>query len=108
MGAASGRIRRGQDCLQPHPLCGGFLVTWLEDTSLRDLDDFVFIEATCLRCLYVCFKAPYSFLSRSIIATFTWTKSRKILLAQNGVPSCRCPTDTHQERGHEWVCRGNG
>ena len=25
-------------------------MTWLEDTSLRDLDDSVVIEATCLRC----------------------------------------------------------
>ena len=28
-------------------------MTWLEDTSLRDLDDNVIIEATCLRCVYV-------------------------------------------------------
>jgi len=27
-------------------------VTWLQDVSLRDLDDTVLIEATCLRCLH--------------------------------------------------------
>lgn len=25
-------------------------MTWLEDTSLRDLDESVLVEATCMRC----------------------------------------------------------
>lgn len=28
-------------------------MTWLEDISLRDLDDSAVIEATCLRCTYM-------------------------------------------------------
>ena len=28
-------------------------MTWLEDMSLRDLDDSVVIEATCQRCLHM-------------------------------------------------------
>jgi len=37
-------------------------VTWLEDTSLRDLDDSVLIEATCLRCLHVWLQSPVQLL----------------------------------------------
>jgi hypothetical protein len=50
--ATAWRLCRRQDCLQPHPFGGGFPVTWLEDTSLRDFDDSVTIQATCLRCLH--------------------------------------------------------
>ena len=28
-------------------------MTWQEDTSLRDLDDSVIIESTCIRCRHV-------------------------------------------------------
>jgi hypothetical protein len=37
-------------------------VTWLEDTSLRDLDDSVIIEARCLRCLYIWLQSPVQLL----------------------------------------------
>ena len=37
-------------------------MTWLEDMSLRDLDDSVIIEATCMRCLMSGCKARSSFL----------------------------------------------
>ena len=37
-------------------------MTWLEDTSLRDLDDSVVIEATCLRCLHVWLQSPVQLL----------------------------------------------
>ena len=37
-------------------------MTWLEDTSLRDLDDSVIIEATCLRCLHVWLQSPVQLL----------------------------------------------
>jgi hypothetical protein len=37
-------------------------VTWLEDTALRDLDDAVIIEATCLRCLHVWLQSPVQLL----------------------------------------------
>ena len=33
-------------------------MTWLEDTSLRDLDDSTVIESTCLRCLYMWLQSP--------------------------------------------------
>ncbi len=33
-------------------------MTWLENTSLRDLDDSVIIEATCMRCLYTWLQSP--------------------------------------------------
>ncbi len=33
-------------------------MTWLEDMALRDLDDTVLIEATCMRCLYVWLQSP--------------------------------------------------
>ncbi len=31
---------------------------WREDTSLRDLDDSVLIEATCVRCLHTWLQSP--------------------------------------------------
>jgi len=37
-------------------------VTWLEDTALRDLEDDVIIEATCLRCLHVWLQSPVQLL----------------------------------------------
>ena len=37
-------------------------MTWLEDTSLRDLDDSVIIEATCMRCLHVWLQSPVELL----------------------------------------------
>ena len=37
-------------------------MTWLDDTALRDLDDDVFIEATCLRCLHVWLQSPVQLL----------------------------------------------
>jgi hypothetical protein len=37
-------------------------VTWLEDTSLRDLDDSTLIEATCLRCLHTWLQSPVQLL----------------------------------------------
>jgi len=37
-------------------------VTWLEDTHLRDLDDSVFIEATCIRCLHTWLQSPVELL----------------------------------------------
>jgi hypothetical protein len=37
-------------------------VTWLKDTSLRDLDDSVIIEATCFRCLHVWLQSPVQLL----------------------------------------------
>ena len=33
-------------------------MSWLEDTSLRDLDDSTIIEATCMRCLHVWLQSP--------------------------------------------------
>ncbi len=37
-------------------------MSWLEDTALRDLDDSVLIEATCLRCLYTWLQSPVQLL----------------------------------------------
>jgi hypothetical protein len=37
-------------------------VTWLEDLALRDLDDSVLIEATCLRCLHAWLQSPVQLL----------------------------------------------
>lgn len=37
-------------------------MSWLEDTALRDLDDNVIIEATCLRCSHVWMQRPVQLL----------------------------------------------
>jgi hypothetical protein len=37
-------------------------VTWLQDISLRDLDDTTLIEATCMRCLHVWLQSPVQLL----------------------------------------------
>ncbi len=37
-------------------------MTWQEDTSLRDLDDSVIIESTCIRCLHVWLQSPVQLL----------------------------------------------
>jgi hypothetical protein len=37
-------------------------VTWLEDTALRDLDDSVIIESTCIRCLHTWLQSPVQLL----------------------------------------------
>ena len=37
-------------------------MTWLEDTALRDLDDSVLIEATCVRCLHTWLQSPVQLL----------------------------------------------
>lgn len=41
-------------------------MTWLEDTSLRDLDESVLVEATCMRCLYVWLQNPTQLLLKVI------------------------------------------
>ncbi len=41
-------------------------MSWLEDTSLRDLDDSVVIEATCMRCLHVWRQSPVELLLKVI------------------------------------------
>lgn len=33
-------------------------MTWLEDVSLRDLDDETLLEASCMRCLHVWLQSP--------------------------------------------------
>jgi hypothetical protein len=37
-------------------------VNWQSDTALRDLDDSVLLEATCLRCLHVWLQSPVQLL----------------------------------------------
>ncbi len=37
-------------------------MTWLEDTALRDLEDDVLIEATCIRCLHTWLQSPVQLL----------------------------------------------
>ena len=37
-------------------------MTWLEDTSLRELDDKELIEATCIRSLHVWLQSPVQLL----------------------------------------------
>ncbi len=37
-------------------------MTWLEDTHLRDLDDSVLVEATCIRCLHTWLQSPVQLL----------------------------------------------
>jgi len=37
-------------------------VTWLEDMALRDLDESVIIEATCMRCLHTWLQSPLQLL----------------------------------------------
>lgn len=37
-------------------------MSWLHDTSLRDLDDDVAIEATCMRCLHMWLQSPVQLL----------------------------------------------
>jgi len=41
-------------------------VTWLEDMALRDLDDSVIVEATCIRCLHVWSQSPLQLLLKVI------------------------------------------
>jgi hypothetical protein len=41
-------------------------VTWLEDTALRDLDDGVLIEATCIRCLHTWLQSPVQLLLKVV------------------------------------------
>ena len=41
-------------------------MTWLEDTALRDLDDSVVIEATCMRCLHVWLQSPTQLLLKVV------------------------------------------
>jgi len=41
-------------------------VTWLEDMSLRDLDEGVVIEATCIRCLHVWLQSPIQLLLKVV------------------------------------------
>ncbi|MBL4665227.1 MAG: hypothetical protein JKY23_04655 [Nitrospinaceae bacterium] len=37
-------------------------MSWREDTQLRDLDDEVLIEATCIRCLHTWLQSPTALL----------------------------------------------
>ena len=37
-------------------------MTWLEDISLRDLDDGSVLEATCIRCLHTWLQSPVELL----------------------------------------------
>jgi len=37
-------------------------VSWREDMSLRDLDDSVLIESTCIRCLHTWLQSPTAML----------------------------------------------
>ena len=37
-------------------------MTWLEDISLRDLDDETLLEANCMRCLHVWLQSPVQLL----------------------------------------------
>ena len=41
-------------------------MTWLEDMSLRDLDEGVVIEATCIRCLHVWLQSPIQLLLKVV------------------------------------------
>ena len=41
-------------------------MTWLEDTSLRDLDDSVVVEATCMRCLHSWRQSPVQLLLKVV------------------------------------------
>jgi hypothetical protein len=41
-------------------------VSWLEDMSLRDLDESVMVETTCLRCTYVWWQTPTQLLLKVI------------------------------------------
>src|SRR5471032_1965904 len=66
MDATAWRICRWQDRLQSDPFRGGLLVTWLEDMSLRDLDDSAMIEATCLRCTYMWLQSPIQLLLKVV------------------------------------------
>lgn len=37
-------------------------MTWLDDMTLRDLDETVLIEATCIRCLHIWLQSPTALL----------------------------------------------
>ncbi|MEQ8507401.1 MAG: hypothetical protein RIF37_06340 [Rhodospirillaceae bacterium] len=37
-------------------------MSWLEDTVLRDLDDSVIIESTCMKCLHTWLQSPVQLL----------------------------------------------
>ena len=37
-------------------------MSWREETSLRDLDDSVLIETTCIRCLHTWLQSPTALL----------------------------------------------
>ncbi len=37
-------------------------MSWLEDTALRDLDDTVVIESTCMKCLHTWLQSPLQLL----------------------------------------------
>lgn len=41
-------------------------MTWLEDTALRDLDDTVLVEATCIRCQHTWLQSPLQLLLKVI------------------------------------------
>lgn len=56
------RFHRRQDCFHTHTSRGGFLVSWLHDLSLRDLDEGQGIEATCIRFLHTWAQSPLQLL----------------------------------------------
>jgi hypothetical protein len=41
-------------------------VTWLKDVSLRDLEDDVLIEATCIRCQHTWLQSPMQLLLKVV------------------------------------------
>jgi len=41
-------------------------MTWLEDTSLRDLDDGVIVEATCIACRHTWLQSPVQLLLKVV------------------------------------------
>jgi hypothetical protein len=62
MEASARWIRWWKNLLHPHSISGGFLVSWLNDMHLRDLDDSQAIEATCMKCLHTWLQSPIQLL----------------------------------------------
>ena len=63
-------------------------MTWLEDMSLRDLDDTTVIEATCMKCLHMWMQSPTQLLLKVVHRDVRLGEVAKHL-------ACRRPGCTH-------------
>lgn len=62
-------------------------MTWLEDISLRDLDDGVLVECTCQRCLHMWLQSPVQLLLKVVHRDVRMDEVAKNLACPR--PGCR-------------------